>query len=183
MQEEYTSRLSFRRWEHTFPKHKAAPPKGWHRYLRDGWSQNLTEWRKRYRLYLQSTAWKNRRAGALRRANHICAMCEQPSTRLHVHHVDYVRAGNERVEDLRVLCKPCHGVVHTMKKQPNIPLNELSLAHVMAREYRQRAKEYRNMAAALAAGDVAPTGASEGTGSRPRIRRRPKPEPLPEAPE
>lgn len=62
-----------------------------------------------------------------------------------------------------------------MKKQPNIPLNELSLAHVMAREYRQRAKEYRNMAAALATGDRATVRAITGEDDPPRIRRRPKP--------
>jgi hypothetical protein len=167
---DYTQLRSFRLWESTFMRHRGAPPKGWKRFLRDGWSQGLDQWRARYRLYLLSGAWKQRRTGAIRRANGCCEMCQQPTARPQVHHVDYMRAGAEQVEDLRVLCRSCHGVAHTMKRQPTIPLNEQATAHVMAREYRAKAREYRQKAAALAAGDLAPDIAPE----RPRIRRRPQ---------
>ena len=168
---EYTDLRSFRRWESSFQHTGEAPPKGWKRYLRDGWSQNLTEWRKRYRLYLRSNAWKQRRSGAIRRANGICAWCHQPSDRLHVHHVEYIRAGAEQVEDIRVLCKPCHAVIHTLPKQPTITMDDTTKAITMAREYRERAREYRRKAAAIAAGDMALPADND----RPKIKRRPKP--------
>jgi hypothetical protein len=157
------------RWESTFLFHKKAPPDGWKRYLRDGWSQGIEGWRARYKRYLLSNAWKQRRDGALRRANGCCAMCEQPTDRPQVHHVDYMRVGAEQVEDLRVLCRSCHGVVHTMKRTPNIPMDDETRAIMMARDYREQAKAYRQKAAALAAGDLA-VPASDA----PRIRRRPK---------
>lgn len=156
------------RWEKGFTSGNSArnqaPPRGWHTYLRDGWSVGLEEWRRRYRLYLRSYAWKQRRQGAIRRAGGVCAMCHQPSTRLQVHHVDYMRVGAEQVEDLRVLCKSCHGVVHTLPRVPHLPLNDATRAHVTARELRQEAKRLKQQAAALSVGSarLAPPSASSG---------------------
>lgn len=143
---------SLARWERQFPERKDAPPRGWTTFLRDGWSQNIDEWRRRYRLYLRSWAWKQRRQGAISRARGICALCLQSSTRLQVHHVDYMRVGSEQVEDLRVLCKSCHGVLHTMPRVPNIPMDPATQARVTARDLRQEAKRLKQQAAALAAG-------------------------------
>lgn len=165
-QEHAAHKLS--RWEGTFGKKQTeAPPGGWKKYLRDGWSTNIDMWRERYRRYLKSWAWKQKRQGAIRRAEGKCAVCEQPSKRLDVHHVDYMRVGIERVEDLRVVCRSCHGVIHTMKRQPNIPMNELQRAHALAREYRQRAKDLRHAAMEVSATGSMPT-------KHPTIRRRPK---------
>lgn len=161
-----------KRWEATFLFHKKAPPDGWKRYLRDGWSQGLEGWRGRYKRYLLSHAWRQRREGAIRRANGCCAMCEQPTDKPQVHHVDYMRVGAEQVEDLRVLCRSCHGVLHTMKRQPNIPMDDQTKAIMMAREYRERGRMLRQHAAALAAGE-APLPAPPDP-DRPKVRRRPQ---------
>ena len=169
-----------KRWEATFLFHKKAPPDGWKRYLRDGWSQGLPGWRARYKRYLLSHAWRQRREGAIRRANGCCALCQQPTDKPQVHHVDYMRVGAEQVEDLRVLCKSCHGVLHTMKRQPHIPMDDQTKAMMMAREYRERGKILRNHAAALAAGEALIPAPPDP--DRPKVRRRPqgvKPAPTP----
>lgn len=157
-------------WLRTFPQRLQAPPGGWHTYLRDGWSQGLTEWRSRYRLYLRSHAWQQRRQGALRRAEGRCELCPATSN-LQVHHVEYMRCGSEQVEDLRVLCKSCHGVTHTMRRQPFIAPNEATAHRV---KLRQQRKETREAAMGLAAG-------TQPQAEPPRtVRRRPggvKPQP------
>ncbi|WP_353265854.1 HNH endonuclease [Gemmatimonas sp.] len=110
------------RWLSRFPKRKDAPPGGWHLYLREGWAASPSEWKARYRHYLASNAWTLRKAGVHRRADGKCEMCSA-SSRLDVHHVDYTRVGKEQVEDLRLLCRSCHGIQHATKRPPHLPLN------------------------------------------------------------
>jgi 5-methylcytosine-specific restriction endonuclease McrA len=65
-----------------------------------------------YGAYLQTSEWAERRRGALRRANDRCETC-RTDARLHVHHRTYERRGEERPDDLIVLCEDCHLAVHT----------------------------------------------------------------------
>lgn len=84
----------------------------------------------RYKAYLSSPAWKTKRKEALERAGHRCEYeyaavvdadtgrqigtwmkrCPE-TTRLHVHHLTYARFGDERPEDLQVLCAAHHRYV------------------------------------------------------------------------
>jgi len=64
-----------------------------------------------YTEYLQTKHWKNIREIALLRANHKCRMCGSKE-KLQVHHNTYNNLGNERNEDLTVLCKECHEFLH-----------------------------------------------------------------------
>jgi hypothetical protein len=64
-----------------------------------------------YPDYLRTPEWAERRRGALRRAGHACETCSAQG-RLHVHHRTYERRGEERVDDLAVLCEDCHLAVH-----------------------------------------------------------------------
>ena len=128
------------RWRKTFAERLDAPPGGWHTFLRDGWSQHLGEWRDRYRLYLRSFAWKQRRQGALRRAENRCELCPATS-RLQVHHVTYTRCGKEQVEDLRVLCKSCHDVVHAAARERFIQPNQATAHRVKLRQEKKEQRE------------------------------------------
>lgn len=65
-----------------------------------------------YPDYLRTQEWAERRRGALRRADHACQTCGGGG-RLHVHHRTYERRGEERPDDLLVLCEDCHLAVHT----------------------------------------------------------------------
>lgn len=70
----------------------------------------------RYREYLASDHWRERRALALKTAGYKCSRCGKHGGRggagLQVHHLSYERLGSERHDDLEVLCPYCHRVRH-----------------------------------------------------------------------
>lgn len=70
-----------------------------------------------YDEYLKSDAWNERRGLLLERFSHKCQVCGS-STRLHIHHRTYERLGNERMEDLTVLCEACHQAFHAYRGMP-----------------------------------------------------------------
>lgn len=71
-----------------------------------------------YREYLRSAHWKVTREAALQRAGHRCQLCGSHSGTLEVHHNTYENIGNERPEDLIVLCRDCHGRFHAGGRMP-----------------------------------------------------------------
>lgn len=70
-----------------------------------------------YQRYLHSKAWRDRRREALRLADHRCARCHRQGD-LEVHHRSYERFGDERPEDLLVLCARCHRREHGIAYRP-----------------------------------------------------------------
>jgi 5-methylcytosine-specific restriction endonuclease McrA len=68
-----------------------------------------------YRDYLQSDEWKTTRRRALKRAQFRCQVCNKGES-LNVHHRTYERRGEERNDDLLVLCQPCHEIFHRQGK-------------------------------------------------------------------
>lgn len=73
-----------------------------------------------YQRYLKSAAWKARAAAARKRAGGKCERCGYRGT-LDAHHVTYERLGNERPEDLCVLCRGCHNLMHGLLRAPKPP--------------------------------------------------------------
>ena len=67
-----------------------------------------------YKEYLQTQHWINTREMALIRANYECQLCRS-EYRLQVHHNTYKNIGNEKDEDLIVLCEKCHKKHHGKK--------------------------------------------------------------------
>lgn len=69
-------------------------------------------WRFAYELYLRSDAWQAKRAAVLERAGRHCERCPAGSGRfpvaLDVHHLTYAHLGDEALEELEALCRPCH---------------------------------------------------------------------------
>ena len=62
-----------------------------------------------YDEYLRSDVWQYKRECALSRAGRKCERCgAKYGVALEVHHLTYERFGNERMDDLEVLCKRCH---------------------------------------------------------------------------
>jgi hypothetical protein len=96
-------RYKYGPWLDHFAQRKDAPPGGWAHYLKV-W--NRGERLRRYRRYLQSSAWSQRRNAVLAREGQ-CQLCGR-TNRLEVHHVHYLRVGCEHIEDLRCLCHDCH---------------------------------------------------------------------------
>jgi hypothetical protein len=65
-----------------------------------------------YRAYLRTPEWQDRREAALVRARWRCQLCNANDVRLDVHHRSYERRGEERDDDLTVLCAWCHSHFH-----------------------------------------------------------------------
>lgn len=65
--------------------------------------------------YLRSDHWKRTRKDALERVNYRCQLCNKEGS-LHVHHRTYERRGEERPEDLTVLCADCHKMFHDNRR-------------------------------------------------------------------
>lgn len=67
--------------------------------------------------YSQTRHWKKRREEYRNSRLQICELCRlgddgEDWVKFHVHHISYARRGYERDEDLRLLCAPCHHLVH-----------------------------------------------------------------------
>lgn len=61
----------------------------------------------RYGVYMRSKAWRTRRLERLALDGNRCTRCGLDQ-QLTVHHLSYLRFGNENLEDLATLCAPCH---------------------------------------------------------------------------
>ncbi len=86
-------------------KERRGPPQ------EEEWEELPTEPGLDYRSYLQSDAWRQKREFMLQRAGYRCQVCNKKG-RLELHHRTYERLGEERMEDLLVLCSSCHGLFH-----------------------------------------------------------------------
>jgi 5-methylcytosine-specific restriction endonuclease McrA len=73
---------------------------------------------KEYREYLQSLRWLATRDAALARACHKCQRCGATKN-LEVHHKHYKSLGQEKPEDLEVLCIPCHDEADVVRRRRN----------------------------------------------------------------
>jgi len=71
--------------------------------------QTVTQ--QNYGVYIASARWKLTREAALRRDKRRCVRCGKPD-KLQVHHKTYARLGDEPLDDLVTLCKPCHDLEH-----------------------------------------------------------------------
>lgn len=67
-----------------------------------------------YEQYLLTEHWQKIKKTACKRVQYKCEKCGQNPGRgrLHVHHLTYVNRGNEKPEDLQVLCDVCHKKEH-----------------------------------------------------------------------
>ena len=63
--------------------------------------------REKYRAYLASPAWQEKRMAAFKRCGCICEGCKS-ATATEIHHVTYERFKRELPGDLAALCHACH---------------------------------------------------------------------------
>jgi 5-methylcytosine-specific restriction endonuclease McrA len=67
----------------------------------------------KYREYLLSPEWREKRKLVLQRDNNICQSCKE-KTAEQVHHLTYDNLFKEPLEDLQALCCKCHDKVHDL---------------------------------------------------------------------
>jgi 5-methylcytosine-specific restriction endonuclease McrA len=72
------------------------------------------QWWAWYNQYLKSPEWRQRRHLVMARAKGICEGCGIERA-VHVHHLNYDRAGNEFLWDLVAVCNECHDRAHGRK--------------------------------------------------------------------
>jgi len=81
--------------------------------------------KKEYKRYLKSSAWGKKKKQAHAHHKETCCKCGITSNQLrglkikdslakylHVHHISYLNFKKETMEDLCLLCEPCHAYVH-----------------------------------------------------------------------
>lgn len=67
----------------------------------------------KYREYLLSPEWREKRTLVLQRDNNFCHACKEQSAE-QVHHLTYDNLFNEPLEDLQALCCKCHDKIHSL---------------------------------------------------------------------
>lgn len=72
------------------------------------------EWKlppRKYHEYIKSAQWQQRASAMKMHTGYRCENCGK-SRNLTVHHLNYDHLGDERIEDLKVLCWECHREEH-----------------------------------------------------------------------
>lgn len=70
--------------------------------------------RNPYYDYIESKEWQYKRTRILQQRGKQCEVCGIKH-KLQVHHLTYERLGNEKDEDLKVLCWACHEREHKLR--------------------------------------------------------------------
>lgn len=84
-----------------------------------------------YVEYLQTPEWRARRSRSLRLVGYRCERCDVKRD-LQVHHLTYVRIGEELDEDLEVLCRGCHLGHHVVQAHEQVRLYTKIVSELMA---------------------------------------------------
>lgn len=66
---------------------------------------------KGYENYLKSKHWIKFRTKILKNIKY-CSLCNEKKRFYHLHHLSYKNLGNEKPEDVLVLCNECHKLSH-----------------------------------------------------------------------
>lgn len=72
-----------------------------------------------YQKYLRSKHWKKTRKKKLKEAGSVCERCRRDKA-TQVHHLHYGSLHREKMEDLQVVCRPCHEKIHNVETTPAI---------------------------------------------------------------
>lgn len=96
-------------------------------------------------IYLKSEHWFDLRKRALQHHGKQCYSC-RATKHLQVHHLRYKNIHDVTIEDLQVLCKSCHKIVHQYNDKssnPHASLYSPKKSKMLARDARRRRLEWR----------------------------------------
>lgn len=94
---------------------------------------------KEYQEYLESTKWKEFRKKAFEHYGRRCNKC-QTTKNLQIHHLHYGNIFNEKLEDVRVLCKYHHEETHGLKPK-KVNDKKITVAQQQAKIDKQRRRK------------------------------------------
>ena len=105
-----------------------------------------------YSQYIHSSIWRDRSRAAMHRAHYRCNLCGATDRKLNTHHNTYANLGNEKPEDLTVLCEECHTAHHgklpSPPSSPSLPVDgQLPPWHQLSDD--ERNAEAKRLAAAV----------------------------------
>lgn len=75
--------------------------------------------KEEYYKYLKSKDWSDIKLDLIHTRGNKCERCGNKRKHfryLHIHHLTYRNIGNEKPEDLEILCAPCHRKEHGIEK-------------------------------------------------------------------
>jgi hypothetical protein len=99
-----------------------------------------------YRKYIDSSIWRERSRAAMHRVHYRCNLCGATGKKLNAHHNTYDNLGNEKPEDLTVLCVDCHTAHHGKLPLPPVD-SQLPPWHQLSDD--ERNAEAKRLAAAV----------------------------------
>lgn len=70
----------------------------------------------KYKEYLKSKKWLDKKKKVLKRDNYKCTKCQSGNRQLEVHHLTYDNIYNESSSDLVTLCDRCHKMEHNIQE-------------------------------------------------------------------
>jgi 5-methylcytosine-specific restriction endonuclease McrA len=76
-----------------------------------------------YNTYISSDTWRAKREKYFNsNMPQVCFACNAPKNKgFHIHHKTYKRFGNEKINDLVLLCPKCHKECHKFHKLDSTP--------------------------------------------------------------
>lgn len=86
-----------------------------------------------YRRYGNSHCWKETRTNKLESVNHECEVCGATEN-LQIHHLSYYNVGMEELEELEVLCQPCHYNEHRVELKYKTPFSRSTIGYHYEKE-------------------------------------------------
>lgn len=73
---------------------------------------------KTYHAYLKTVQWEKLKFAVYERDNYRCRQCKKSLAKMNgnVHHTTYANVYNESIDDLALVCKDCHQLIHLYYK-------------------------------------------------------------------
>ena len=79
--------------------------------------------------HLRSEYWYDLKHLALERSNHCCTHCKS-KRRLVLHHLHYCTLGAEGINDVVIICQPCHQRIHDLTGYDRTDLHYLDILQI-----------------------------------------------------
>lgn len=95
----------------------------------------------KYKEYLVSDKWLSFRKSIID-THKCCCVCRRENVVFNVHHKHYRNIFNETRNDVVLLCRECHDLVHEMLKDAGKLRNRHRYTGRMMRQYKKHSKNY-----------------------------------------